>query len=565
MIPAYFPKDAPPGEKAVYKALAQSKDTDDWVVLHSLGIADHMKKPESEADFVIIAPEVGILVIEVKSHDYIDYADGVWRLGSQAPTTRGPFEQASEAKHSVRKYLARNQVDLRSLPVISAAWFTAVRARTSLPSSVEWHDWEILDSEDLKKNPIAAIRRTYKAGTTHLDSKIPHFSYGGVGPDAVTARRIALLMRPNFEFGVAAGDLRNARESQLVRFVEEQYSALDAMSDNCAVLFTGPAGSGKTFLAMEAARRKLAEGHRGRLICFNRFLAKRLTKDMPQVAELTVGTLHRQMLEIAKLRAPEDASDAFWSDELPQLALEALLDTPDDAQMDFLVIDEVQDLMTEPYLDVLDLMVKGGLKSGRMLFFGDFERQAIFNEGDRRELLASRVANLSSFKLTMNCRNLPRIGYAVNRFSGLEPGYQKFRREDDGFDVTWLKYQRGDDQSGLLREAVQGLRDDRYELHEIVVLSPLGSESVAAVTSDPWLRQVLKPADGSPPKAGELQYSTIYAFKGLEAPAVIVTDLDREAVSNFASVLYTGLTRATDRLYGLMEEKTGLAGLEGKL
>ena len=165
MIPAYFPKDAPPGEKAVYKALAQSKDTDDWVVLHSLGIADHMKKPESEADFVIIAPEVGILVIEVKSHDYIDYADGVWRLGSQAPTTRGPFKQASEAKHSVRKYLARNQVDLRSLPVISAAWFTAVRARTSLPSSAEWHDWEILDSEDLKKNPIAAIRRTYKAGT----------------------------------------------------------------------------------------------------------------------------------------------------------------------------------------------------------------------------------------------------------------------------------------------------------------------------------------------------------------------------------------------------------------
>ena len=61
MIPAYFPEDAPPGEKAVYRALAQSKDTDDWVVLHSLAIADHLKKPESEADFVIIAPSVGIL------------------------------------------------------------------------------------------------------------------------------------------------------------------------------------------------------------------------------------------------------------------------------------------------------------------------------------------------------------------------------------------------------------------------------------------------------------------------------------------------------------------------
>ena len=128
----------------------------------------------------------------------------------------------------------------------------------------------------------------------------------------------------------------------------------------------------------------------------------------------------------------------------------------------------------------------------------------------------------------MNCRNLPRIGYSVNLFSGLKPGYQKFRREDDGVNPVWLKYRRGEDQSVRLRDAIQALRDEKYELNEIVVLSPLGSDSVAASTTDPWLRQVLKPADGRPRKRGELQYSTIHAFKGLEAPAVIVTDLDRE-------------------------------------
>jgi superfamily I DNA/RNA helicase len=79
------------------------------------------------------------------------------------------------------------------------------------------------------------------------------------------------------------------------------------------------------------------------------------------------------------------------------------------------------------------------------------------------------------------------------------------------------------------------------------------------------LRQVLKPADGRARKRGELQYSTIHAYKGLDAPAVIVTDLDRELVPNFESVLYVGLTRATDRLYGMVEESTGLAGMEGKL
>jgi hypothetical protein len=565
MIPAFFPADAPPGEKMLYRALAQSEDTDEWIVLHSLGIADHVKNPEGEADFVVIAPNVGVLIVEVKSHDYVHFEDGVWHLGTQKPATRGPFKQASQAEHSIRKYLKRKQVELRSVPIISAAWFTAVRARTTLPTSSEWHDWEVLDSEDLKNDPIAAIRRTLKAGTAHLDSAFPGFSYGGVGPDLANANRIALLLRPNFEVGVVAGDLRHARKGELVQFVEEQYEALDSMADNRAVLFTGPAGSGKTFLAMEAARRELAMSKRGRLICFNSLLGKRLAADMPDDPKLTVGTLHRQMLTHAGLNAPAAADGDFWNRELPERAFEGLVEAGDDAQGDFLIIDEIQDLLTEPYLDVLDLMVKGGLKSGRVLLFGDFERQAIYDEGDGRELLRARMPHLVSSKLIMNCRNLPRIGYAVNMFSGLNPGYHKFRRDDDGANPVWLKYRRGEDQSPLLRKAIQALRDDKYELNEIIVLSPLASDSVAASTTDPWLRQVLKPADGRAPRRGELQYSTIHAYKGLDAPAIIVTDLDRRIVPNFESILYVGLTRATDRLYGLIEQGTGLAGVEGKL
>ena len=564
MIPAYFPNDAPPGEKALYQALAESADTNDWTVLHSVGIADHVKNPEGEADFVVVAPQLGVLVIEVKSHDYVHFDAGVWHLGNKTET-RGPIKQASQAKHSLRNFLARKQVELRSLPVLSAAWFTGVRARSTLPSSPEWHRWEILDSEDLRNSPAAAIRRTFAAGTAHLDEKFHGFSYGGVGPDNATAKRIATLLRPSFEIGVAAGDLRNARDADLIRFVEEQYHALDSMADNQSVLFTGPAGSGKTLLAMEAARRELAMGKRGRLICFNRFLGQRLKTDMPDNPALTVGTIHSQMLSLVGHPAPPDPDADFWNERLPAEALEALIETGDESQCDFLIVDEIQDLLNDPYLDVLDLMLKGGLRDGRVLLFGDFERQAIYGALADRRLLTDRVPHLPTSRLVMNCRNLPRIGFSVNIFSGLKPGYQNFRRDDDGYNPIWLKYRRGDDQSHKLREAVQALRDDNYELNEIVVLSPLGRESVAATTNDKWLRQVMKPTDGRLRGRGELHYSTIQAFKGLEAPAVIVTDLDRELVPNFESILYVGLTRATDRLYGLVEATTGLAGLEGNL
>src|SRR5262249_12921127 len=150
--------------------------------------------------------------------------------------------------------------------------------------------------------------------------------------------------RPRFEAAIVPGDVRRARQTQLAAFVDEQYDALDNMQDNRAVLFTGPAGSGKTWLAMEATRRQIELGFTGRLLCFNRLLGQRLSQDLTGLDGLQVGTFHQEALRLSGRRPPAEAGPRFWDEELPDLAIDALLDHGEGEAADFLIVDEIQDL-----------------------------------------------------------------------------------------------------------------------------------------------------------------------------------------------------------------------------
>jgi len=553
MIPAYCPPAAPPGEQAVYRALASADGTAKWIVLHSLALAEHVRQVEGEADFVVIAPGRGLLVIEVKSHRTVSRDDdGTWHLGVQPPTTRSPFQQADEAMHSILNYLQAHSVDMRQVPTLHAVWFTHVRVKRELPPTPEWHSWQLLDMTDLA-NVTKSLDNVFVAGLQHLSSKY----HAWKSPASLTSQQalvISRALRPRFEVASLNADMRRARTQELVHFIDEQYEALDAMEGNRSALFTGPAGSGKTLLAMEAAARELSKYKSGRLLCFNRLLGQQLQREMAAKQGLVVGTLHQELLRIAAIAPRDEADSDFWQRTLPDLAVEALLDRPTEAA-DFLIVDEAQDIARPSYLDVLDLLVDGGLKSGRVLMFGDFERQALFSVGDNRQLLHARTPGLSTFRLVANCRNLPRIGFAVNQMSQLDPGYTRYRRQDDGVDPTFLTYKRGDDQSPSVVRAIRDLQAEGFRLEDIVVLSPLRQSSAAETTTSAWLRQVLVSADTSI-HPGKVAYSTVQAFKGLEAPAVVFTDLDSASVPNFASVLYVGITRATDRLTAIAEQNT---------
>ena len=546
MIPPMIAPDAPPGERRVFERLASDPLADNWTVLHSLALAEHVRQVQGEADFVVLVPGCGVAVIEVKSHTkLVRLPDGRWQLGSLPPTPRGPFQQANEQMHSIRRYLRSRGADLRTIPFVSGVWFTHLRARAALPASPEWHDWQLLDLDDFQLGVARAVQGLLSRGRDRLSGRLPALGLHLDQPDGAAVASLAAMLRPRFEVAVTYADVRHDRESRLSAFLDEQYDALDAMADNRSVLFSGPAGSGKTFLAIEAARREQANGGSGRLLCFNRLLGRHLRAATKPFTNLEAGSLHSLLLRVSGLTPPAAPEPEFWESVLAT-ATDRLLES--NFAQDFLIVDEMQDLAQPEYLDVLDLLVTGGLAGGRCLLFGDFERQALYGLEDGRDVLRARIPHLVSHALVANCRNRPRIGAAVELLAAMSPGYKRYRREDDGVQPRYFWYETAAEQESRVIQAVRELESEGYGLDEIVMLSPRREAALAIHATDPWLKNVLTPADGVTSRRGKLRYATIHAFKGLEAAAAVLTDIDDAAAPQFEALLYVGLTRATDRL-----------------
>ncbi|MBC2705604.1 NERD domain-containing protein/DEAD/DEAH box helicase [Desulfobacula sp.] len=547
------------GERNVALKIKKDSKAKDWIVLHSLDVSKHISQVVGECDFVIIIPGKGVLCLEVKGCKSLAVDKGLWHYGKKSKgDKRGPFKQAADNMHSIRNYLTNLNFDLGKVIFWSAVIFPFISFKRK---SLEWNDWQVIDSDNFNARPVsqlfsnvldqARLLLKKKTGMNWFD---PSFN----GPDNGLCSVIKDILRPEFEYYQSPSSRRKKLSESLKKYTSEQFVALDAMQTNAMVVFNGPAGTGKTLLAIETARRSMLEGKKVLFLCFNKNISIWIKRQFEQedLEKITISTLHALMLKVSGLKMESNPSSDFWSKTLPEAAIEKILnsDGTDVEAYDFLVLDEAQDVLRDEYLDFIDLLLKKDLSDGYWKIFGDFDNQQIYSASDIKlmDFITHRCQGTPVYTLGINCRNTPRIAEYAHLLGGLDPEYQNILRPDDKVKPELKFYDNDDEQADILANLLDRFRTkDKYKNEEIVILSPISNSCCSKKLKPPWDKRV---AVYSPEESvhNKISYCTIHAFKGLETPVVIVTDMDRIQHIETINLLYISITRTLSKLVILL-------------
>ena len=403
--------DTPPAEQALWRWAVEQLD-DRVLVLPQVAmtVGSGGRVEEAEADLVLVDPEHGVTVVEVKGGTLsYDARQAIWRRREAGSAeVRDPVQQAKRARSVLQRALASAGVETAAL---SLRWAVATpECRLEAPGEAVLDDAQLWDS--LAADQLA---RRYQRTCGPLVQ----------GEQALgdLADHLVAVLRGRSREGRATLAAAVDEHEELVRIHTESHrNVLRHFAAHPHVLVRGGAGTGKTVLALEAAAQYASLGHRVLLACWNVMLAHWLRSALreqlrvagsPVAEEVTADPSGRVVVahvaELAAHGTEEAAGDdlsAWYHETLPELLTPAVTD----GEFDVIVLDEGQDLSELWVLSVSSLLSR----HGRWFAFADGQQDLFHADAALPDFLEV------THELRENFRNSRAIAEFASQFGDVE-------------------------------------------------------------------------------------------------------------------------------------------------
>lgn len=540
-IPPYMGEEIKSNaEKKMYDVL-QKLNMKNAYVLHSLGLPKHQSKIYGEIDFVVVCDR-GVACLEIKG-GRVECRDGKWffkdRYGVEREKPEGPFAQVTGNMFSLRDVLKKkfqNNKHTKNLLTACGVVFPDIEFKSvsqEIISEVVYDN----RTEDI----TGYMNRVFDYWEERQHRQPSRLSPGDI-------RDIVQFLRGDFVFIPTLSDRLNSVEKRLVRLTSEQAQLMQALSLNKHLLIEGNAGTGKTLLAVDFAKKKAASRKKVLFLTYNKNLANNVIRQVDTIENLKVINIHALFGEYVAVdvKKMQENPNVYFSELLPEIFYEYLSELSDEElekiKYDLIIMDEGQDILKPLYLYSLDTLLRGGFANGDWAVFYD-EKQNIYNPdyNDGMEILHGY--NCTEFKLFVNCRNTVQIGTYSSKISGIDLG--EFIREN-GEEVQNISYEDDDDFKKKITGILKNLRKEKVDIRDVVFLAPKKYKNSKVAQAGIEVNEIGDNFDSSK----ELPvYATIQGFKGLDSKIVILTDVEYIRKENLSSFLYIAGTRARTLLY----------------
>lgn len=527
-------------EKKVFHWLKECRV--EGYAFHSVGLSEHEEKSNTEADFIVVTKN-GILCLEVKGGQ-VSRENGVWRFesryGKADYKNEGPFDQVNGAMYALKKALEAKIPWLHKVSFANGVVFPDI--------TFTYRDVSVRPEIMYDYSSTMSFDSYMEQCHTYWDTK-SHGRRSYLSKDEI--EQIKAAIRDDLNFVPSLSCVVNAIDEQLVRLTQEQVSILKSLEENDKILVNGPAGSGKTLVAMEFARRCAAEGKRVLFLTYNKLLAQYLS-NLIEDDNIRIVHFHGLIAQYVALDPTKMSDSNYFSKALPEKFLQILFANKV-VPYDVLILDEGQDLLNLTYFAIFEKLLKKGLYNGKWMFFYDTNQNLYGGGKFQKSLDELRKYNPVIYKLTRNCRNSEPIARFNKHCSGIEPG----KAMVDGEQVEIIEYSE-DSVGSAFDRLIENLLQSGIGMDEITIISPYTAEKSILNRYQGNYKAKIAKFNGS--RSGDKIYaSTIHSFKGLDSKIVIAVDLQDHIESEKNIVLYTLLSRARAMLYVFADQTTANA------